>query len=271
MSRLRRFTSRCVAKAASADFAMTVPWIAGAAGHHDAELVAELHRVRFGFGQRSVNPGLGEIDDGDDRGRRGNDFALPRSAHIHDASNRRKHARIAQFAPAPDRASPAHCARRRGWPPPSLPPPGSAAGWPEPSAGMLPPPPRSPAPNRPPPSPRSGWSPSRRASVRWSHLPAPVPRRASCRLPDVRTVPEPAREPPSPPAPAPLLPLPGWLCCPASVVPCRANPPAYIVGRKLLLRRRREPRPGPRASMVATSWPAVTFCPSSTASEAMRP
>ena len=66
ISRLRRLTSRCVAKSASGDLKKTLPEVIGAARQADPQRVAEADVIGLGFGNRGAHPGIVEIDDGDD-------------------------------------------------------------------------------------------------------------------------------------------------------------------------------------------------------------
>ena len=61
---------------------MTLPVIRRAAGHDDAERIAELDCVGLSFRQRRVDPGLGQVHDGDDGRAGGNHFSLARGATL---------------------------------------------------------------------------------------------------------------------------------------------------------------------------------------------
>ena len=97
MSRLRRLTSRWVAKSASADFAMTLPWRDAPLGITTRRLVAQLHRVGLCLRQWRVDPGLGEVGDGDDGRSRGHHFALPCRSDVHLAGDRRDNLGVSQL------------------------------------------------------------------------------------------------------------------------------------------------------------------------------
>ena len=146
MSRLRPpLMSRWVAKSASADLAMTLPCTAGAAGHHDAQAVAQLHRVGLGFRQRRVHPGLGQVHDGHDRLPAPDHFALPRAPTDSLSRSpaqtpwhsrvRRRPGRIRPCAFCTWSAGRSHGARRNA---------PSAVHGPAPAAARLRPPPHSP-------------------------------------------------------------------------------------------------------------------------------
>ncbi len=90
MSRLRLLTSRCVAKSASRGLVDDFALDGFAARHHHAQAVAQLHGVGLRLRQRRVNPGLGQVHDGDNRRAHGHHFALPGRPHIHLAAYRRQ-------------------------------------------------------------------------------------------------------------------------------------------------------------------------------------
>ena len=76
---------------------MTLPCDCRAAGHDDAQRIAELDGVGLGFRQRRVDPGLGQVHDGDDGRAGGNHFSLARGADVDLAVTGRKDLGVAQL------------------------------------------------------------------------------------------------------------------------------------------------------------------------------
>ena len=68
-----------------------------ARGHDDMQRVAELDGVGLRFRQRRIDPGLGQIHDGDNGRSGGDHFALSRGANVDLAADRRKDLRVTQL------------------------------------------------------------------------------------------------------------------------------------------------------------------------------